>query len=686
MKLYILLVYLFSNIAFADFSANITICHNTEHCESFFEDKEKYPDIQIEKLKCPKISEQFLDIFEEKYFLSIFKKNQKILSCDDLEKYWEKKCNLDVKDFKKCKPLKFYIKNSRKYRLLDIIFPEVSKSIFKKYHRVPRPQGNSTCMWYRPVQSSLVESDQKICERIKGTTLESYQEIFTSNEQSFGGLLNQWSRDNYLEMIRAAGIQNIKNSYEKIFGYPYLDLSEKKCPQFTQLSTNNEGSNKKYQSSIISEYGQEKLINDAKNIQILISKINETYTTILTPLIQYKANLNAQKGYLYLSKSGNDYLKQLDEKEKFAQQKIKEYESYINAYLAKNPLLTIDRKSGYFDQVFSSNKLYENQPWISKIASLQAGTKEADEIISIGSIKLEKNIENTIERFCKVPTENFSKANYQSCINEYTSYSGNNPNKIKLKQLLINSNKLSIKAKSELKFLKEELCSKEIEPFKIDELVQMKSISDQVLKAYPEYKSFNQCLVEESQLRRDFYVNAGIGLGIGCIGAGLIFPPFALFCGATDIALVNYERIKLSESQNKFQQCRFSNDICSPELLKKSLESLQGSSRALILSIFAEGAGAIFDIGSSLKKLPSKARLVTSDFITNQKFYSRLNFTTQQHVLRNLEEIQKLPRKKLMMALKNLNKEIKSIVQSQDQLIREIGNLKDAKRLYPCLF
>ena len=85
--------------------------------------------------------------------------------------------------------------------------------------------------------------------------------------------------------------------------------------------------------------------------------------------------------------------------------KANKISSKIKSKLQKYPSLLLDRKTGFW----SSDKIWEDQPWIDKVASFKPEGNEITNFIHLADKKMKKKILDTIHSFCMTPQEEILK-------------------------------------------------------------------------------------------------------------------------------------------------------------------------------------------------------------------------------------------------------------------------------------
>jgi len=297
----------------------------------------------------------------------------------------------------------------------------------------------------------------------------------------------------------------------------------------------------------------------------------------------------------------------------------------IKKVVGKYPSLLLDRKTGFW----SSDKIWEDQPWIDRVASFKPEGKEVTDFVRMADKKMKKKVVDTIHSLCMTPQEE------------------------QLKRISSPDKKLSIKA------------------FKSHELISIKSTVDELLKEYPDrvfkFKDIHACMSELKSSEENYRSWKVLGTGIGCgvlagalaysgIGAPLI-GPLAGSCAIADVAMAvdNYQYFE--ETYNKVESCHKSG-TCSMSTYEEVVQKYNSAVDDVyysVGSIVLDGGMAIG--GTYLRKLKSLKE--------NAKFFEEelksLPIDLSSNVSSQLEQIHKLPFNRRVDAFEQLSSKIKEV-------------------------
>jgi hypothetical protein len=690
-------------------------------CSSFIEESSKYSNIKVGQFACPtalsKIKPNEGTDLGNRQFISVVRKDQVHHNCDSLMNFMSQICpskNLCDKYWKFMRP--------RQKQISNIIIPDVPKKNFRGFHHTARKQISSAynnCLWYSPSVKGHVNSNKKICSKIKGTELTPFTSIFIENNKNLGGMLNQWSRDNYLEMIRAVGVNRVLERHFQLTGSPMEGINSSKCSQFQDgidniLVTQKSASSKNI--SLLDSTGnsehptsipyQIRIVAAAKKVQELITlrrDYNEKISKEITAI-----------GLAGISESGpTPYMqKQYQDNKNLYERKIQDLENEIKAKMATYSFLTFDRDGSYW----GDDNLWDKQPWIAKVAVMKPGSPELLGLMKSFVARTSSDLKDTLHRLCQVPGQENPDLSpitqaYKSKLATVTNWSGSPGLEIDLCIAALTESRVNtelvkfIKQRSKLYIreynrdrntqidpnLRELLnsqCSPKDDAFSVSELTQMTEVKKEVLNAYPEYKALAQCLGEVAKDSDDFISDLGMTVGLACLGSAGIFPPFAFACGAVDMALMNHNHSLEFASTQKVIACRQAGDLCDDSMIQKSLDRLHSATTDLYLSIGGEVGGAVLSSGVKAVRLMNKSRKVFDNLanIEHELVYlsksRRLTIENEMLLIKNSKESKSY---KLKM-IERLVDEVNDIRLTQKQLIEELGSKENAIAKFPCLF
>jgi hypothetical protein len=305
----------------------------------------------------------------------------------------------------------------------------------------------------------------------------------------------------------------------------------------------------------------------------------------------------------------------------------------IKKKLQKYPSLLLDRKTGFW----SSDKVWEDQPWIDKVANLKPEGKEIIDFILLANEKMNKKVIDTIHRLCMTPQEEKSKRL-------------NSPDR-----------ELNVKA------------------FKSHELVSISPTVDELLREFPnkvfKFKEIKRCINEQRSSDESWRQWKVLGTGVGCgilsgaiIYSGVGIPLIGSVVGACTIADIgiaidNYNYFE--ESYTKVEGCSKAG-VCSVNLYDDTIKSYNNSLNDIYYSF-----GAMV-VGEAAGIFLNKINKLKNNIKAFEKGLKSVPPEVAQRFGADLERVRNLPKANSLQEMEHL------IVD-----FREIRNLTALKSLDP---
>jgi len=740
--LLIVLILIYSNKSYSivkgKFYGNIIPCENGKStprmasCTELKNEAQKYPNIKIQQFACPLLIPKASPDLQKRQFLSVAIKGKDHLGCDYI---MNKLCEGWKPGHRRCHRFYRYMRPYKKRLISDYITPDVPKSSFSGYHHEARkqiPNSYSNCLWHGPSVSEYVHSNDKICSKIKNTELSPFTPIFIENNKNLGGMLNQWSRDNYLEMIRAVGVNRILKRHFQLTGSSMEGINIEKCSQFQKGIQNILEKQKRTSlknASLLDHKGnrehptslpyQFRIVAAAKQIQKLIALRKYYKGKIILErrnkddLLKTKFPPNHAMSPSAAKKMGIEIGKISDKFQALKihyQRKIKDAEEQITGKMATYSFLTFDRDGSYWGE----NNIWDKQPWISKVAAMKPGSDKMLNLMKSFVARTSSDLKDTLHRLCQVPGQEIlglspiaqsfkdkklgpigiakpSSKDLSLCIAAVTESKVNTEIvgfiKQGIKQYRSRKNK-NTKIDPNLEQLLNSQCSPKDDAFSVGELVKMTGVTKEVLKAYPEYKRLGQCLEGVTEDSANFYSNFGMAVGLGCLGSAFIFPPFALACGAADIALMKHNHSLELAATQKVIACRQAGEVCNNKMLQGSLDRLHTATTDLLLSVGGEVAGGVLSLGTKTFRAMKNSRKIIENMANLESEFVHLSQARRGKIENKIREIKNsnMSKDHKLKMIKDLIDEVNDVRATQKQLISELGSRNNAASKFPCLF
>jgi len=405
--------------------------------------------------------------------------------------------------------------------------------------------------------------------------------------------------------------------------------------------------------------------------------------------------------------------------------------------MAANPFLSLDREKEWCI-INCSDKLWEYQPWIEKIASMEPRSKELVEKIKYFMAKTSSDLKRSVNSLCQVYSDegklrteiqkNYQEKRYSAgawgkwaltfwdptifigqefrdqhdfeyCLSSIME-SKSNDIAVKYIQQQVKENRKS----KEIGSLISDQCKDET-PFGWKNLMGMTSVLQEVTTKFG-FSKFARCFGKEVDAISGVKENLALGLGLACVAAVPIAPVVTYGCGALDVAAMYSVSSDARIHNNQMSSCRAAPKVCDSAKVKASISKYYSAKNEFLLSLVGGGVGVIAE-GVALASKASKAAKnalkvakaskasetaknaskVLDKFYEIERTFAQLPTKVTDEISKELKYIKKyMSESDKLKGLERIQQQIDTIRNNQRKAIRLAGSESEAKRLYKCLF
>jgi hypothetical protein len=567
------------------------------------------------------------------------------------------------------------------------------------------------------------------CNKLQNLKIiEFAQELLGSSKLNRQGILNAKEKDSIWkdsrqlgELLRAVAIKKVLIRHRDLLGVPMDNFDKNKCYQFkkgmgkinNKLKEGVLNDPLKNQNHPLNPIKQHQLVHAAKSIQKTLKEISSHKEQIFKIAVRYDCRGTATSGcHSRLRKEQKEY------RDKY----ILPLERKIENIMAANPFLSLDREKEWC-VINCSDKLWEYQPWIEKISTMEPQSEELVEKIKYFMAKTSSDLKRSVNSLCQVYSDegklrtdiqkNYQEKNdswgawgkwalsfwdpaifigmkfrdkqdFKNCLSAVMN-SESNDITVKYIKHQINGEK---KVTKELAQLVRDQCIDE-KPFGWKNLMGMTSVLQEVTTKFG-FTKFAGCFQKKVDAISGVKENLALGLGLGCLAAVPIAPVVAFGCGALDVAAMYSVNSDARIHYDQMSSCRAAPNVCSDANVKASIRKYYSTRNDFLLSVIGEGTGVIAEVGAKANKASRAAKdaaKVIDKFQEIERSFAHLPTNVTNKISDQLKIIEEYgTNEEKLRGLMKIEDEIETIRENQQKAIRLAGDKNAASKRYKCLF